>query len=217
ALKERIHRVYEELKLFDDDVKADVLLSAIVSFGHDVHFMLPRKKPTDNIPTIMKAIDDIPIDKTGVENTCEAISTVINEYRRQAVQTKRKLVLVVISDESGDDGDKVEETLRLARGASAPIYFLGREAVFGNLYAYVRWIHPQTGGLHLLPVRRGPDTPYAEVLPFDGFRHREDAAMSGFGPYEQVRLSRDTGGIFFILPNEEANVNEPDFRQYASL
>ncbi len=216
-LKERIHRVYEELKLFDDDVKADVLLSAVVSFGQDVHFMLPRKRPTDDIPAIMKAIDEIPIDKTGVENTCQAIATVINEYRRQAVQTKRKLVLVVISDESGDDGDKVEETLRMARGASAPIYFLGREAVFGNLYAYVRWIHPQTGGLHMLPIRRGPDTPFAEVLPFDGFRHREDAAMSGFGPYEQVRLSRDTGGIFFILPNEETNVNEPDSRKYAAL
>ena len=217
ALKERIHRVYEELKLFDEDAKADVLLSSIVSFGLDVHFMLPRKRPTDDIPTIMKAIDEIPIDKTGVENTCQAIATVINEYKRQAVQTKRKLVVVVISDESGDDGDKVEDTLRLARGASAPIYFLGREAVFGNLYAYVRWVHPQTGGLYLLPVRRGPDTPFAEVLPFDGFRHREDAAMSGFGPYEQVRLSRDTGGIFFILPNEEENVNEPDLRKYAAL
>jgi hypothetical protein len=81
----------------------------------------------------------------------------------------------------------------------------------------VRWVHPQTGGLHLLPVRRGPDTPFAEVLPFDRFRHREDAAMSGFAPYEQVRLSRDTGGIFFILPNEEENVNEPDLRKYAAL
>src|SRR5262245_50451564 len=124
-LKERIHRVYEELRLFDEDAKAEVLLSAVVSFGQDVHFMLPKKKPTDDVPTIMKAIDAIPIDKTGVENTCHAISTVVADYRRQAAQGKRKLVVVVISDEAGDDGEKVEETLQQARTARAPIYFLG--------------------------------------------------------------------------------------------
>ncbi|MGE5192919.1 MAG: vWA domain-containing protein, partial [Deltaproteobacteria bacterium] len=216
-LKGRIHRVYEELKLFDEDVKADVLLSAVVSFGQEVHFMLPRKKPTDDVPAIMNAIDAIPIDKSGIENTCHAVGTVISEYRRQAVQGKRKLVVVVISDEAGDDGEQVEETLRQARSASAPIYFLGRESVFGNLYAYVRWVHPQTGGLHYLPIRRGPETPFAELLPFDGFRHRMDASLSGFGPYEQVRLCRDTGGIFFMLPNEEQNLNEADSRKYAAL
>jgi hypothetical protein len=216
-LKGRIHRVYEELKLVDDNTKGDVLLSAIVSFGEDVHFMLPRKKPTNDVPTILSAIDAIPIDKTGVENTCHAIGTAINEYRRQAIQGKRKLVVVVISDEAGDDGEQVEETLRLARSTGAPIYFLGRESVFGNLYAYVRWIHPQTGGLHYLPIRRGPETPFAELLPFDGFRRRMDASLSGFGPYEQARLCRDTGGIFFMLPNEEQNVNEPDTRKYAAL
>jgi hypothetical protein len=216
-LKERIHRVYEELRLFDEDAKADVLLSAVVSFGQDVHFMLPKKKPTDDVPRIMKAIDAIPIDKTGVENTCHAISTVIADYRRQAAQGKRKLVVVVISDEAGDDGEKVEETLQQARTARAPIYFLGRESVFGNLYAYVRWVHPQTGGLHYLPIRRGPETPFAELLPFDGFRRRMDASLSGFGPYEQVRLCRDTGGIFFMLPSEEQNINDPDSRKYASL
>jgi hypothetical protein len=216
-LKGRIHRVYEELRLFDEEVKADVLLSAVVSFGQDVHFMLPKKKPTDDVPTIMKAIDAIPIDRTGVENTCHAISTVIADYRRQAAQGKRKLVVVVISDEAGDDGEKVEETLQQARTARAPIYFLGRESVFGHLYAYVRWVHPQTGGLHYLPIRRGPETPFAELLPLDGFRHRMDASLSGFGPYEQVRLCRDTGGIFFMLPSEEQNINDPDSRKYASL
>jgi hypothetical protein len=44
-----------------------------------------------------------------------------------------------------------------------------------------------------------------------------DASLSGFGPYEQVRLCRDTGGIFFMLPNEEENINDPDSRKYAAL
>jgi len=41
--------------------------------------------------------------------------------------------------------------------------------------------------------------------------------MSGFGPYEQVRLARDTGGIFFQLPHEEQNLNDLDDREYAAL
>jgi hypothetical protein len=216
-LKGRIHRVYEELKLFDDELKAGVLLSTVVSFGEDVHFMLPRKRATDDVPAILKAIDAIPIDKSGVENTCHAISAAIGEYRKQAAAGKRKLVVVVVSDEAGDDGEHVDETLQLARSARSSIYVLGRESVFGNLFAYVRWIHPQTGGLHYLPIRRGPETPFAELLPFDGFRRRMDASLSGFGPYEQVRVCRDTGGIFFMLPSEEQNINDPDARKYAAL
>lgn len=216
-LKDRMHRVYEELKLFDNESKEDVLLTAIVAFGKDVHFMNPRKKPTDDVQTIMKAIDDVPVDKTGVENTCQAIITTISEYRRFAAQTRRKLVLVLVSDESGDDGEKVEEALRLAKASSTPIFCMGREAVFGNPYAYVRWVHPQTGGLHYLPINRGPESPFPELLKFDGFRRRMDASLSGFGPFEQSRLCRDTGGIFFMLPSEEQNINDADARKYAAF
>jgi hypothetical protein len=44
-----------------------------------------------------------------------------------------------------------------------------------------------------------------------------DASMSGFGPYEQVRLARDTGGIFFMLPHEEQNIHNFQERKYAAL
>ncbi|MFN0054745.1 MAG: vWA domain-containing protein, partial [Planctomycetales bacterium] len=216
-LKTRFEKVYEELKLFDDDARADVLLTSIVSYGKEVHFQLPKKRATDDIPSIMKAIDAIPVDKSGVENTCQAILAALGEYRRHATQGRRKVVLIVVSDESGDDGDKVEEALHLARTVRSPIYFLGRESVFGYPWGHVRWIHPQTGGLHYLPIRRGPETPFAEQLQIDGFRRRYDAALSGFGPYEQSRLARDTGGIFFMLPNEEQNLNDLDSRKYAAL
>jgi hypothetical protein len=125
--------------------------------------------------------------------------------------------VVVVSDESGDDGEKVEDAKHLANTVRAPIYVLGRESVFGYPYAHIRWVHPQTGGTHYLPIRRGPETPQAELLQFDGFRRRMDAAMSGFGPYEQVRLARETGGIFFMLPNEEQSIHDHDARKYAAL
>jgi von Willebrand factor type A domain len=216
-LRTRIGTVYEELKLFKGELVDDVLLSSVVSFGKDLHYQTPRKRPTSDQPTIMQAIDAIPVDKTGVESTCQAIEAVLDEYRAYAVSGKRKVVVVVVSDESGDDGERVEEVRRKAITMRAPIYVLGREAVFGYLYAHINWVHPQTGYTHRLPIRRGPETPFAEQLPFDGFRRRLDATMSGFGPYEQVRLARDTGGIFFQLPHEEQSLNDFDARKYAAL
>lgn len=218
-LKQRIYRVYEELRLVSDvdtDGKpsnrkkrlADLpLVTSIASFGKG--FSIHTKEPTNDEKVLMQAIDGISIDETGVENTNAAVLAVVNQYRRMAQGSGRKLVIVVVSDESGDDGEALlEEAVNAVKQMKAPVYVLGREAVFGTLYAYVRWIHPDYETLHYLPIRRGPETPFAELLQFDGFRNRRDAHMSGFGPYDQVRLARDSGGIFFQLPHEEQNLND---------
>jgi hypothetical protein len=228
-LKGRLHRVYEELKLVEADAAKlnrrnpsdDVLLTAITSFGASFHVHTP--KPTSDSRQIMQAIDRIPIDRTGKENMCQAIQAAMKKYGKMA--RGRKVALIVVSDESGDDGDpyiapfadQIENALAALKLHRSPIYILGRESVFGNFYAYVRWRHPQTGRVHKLPIRRGPEAPSAEQLLYDGFRRRFDSHMSGFGPYEQVRLARDSGGIFFQLPHEEENLNDFKQKQFASL
>jgi len=45
-----------------------------------------------------------------------------------------------------------------------------------------------------------------EALQFDGLHERWDAHPAGFSPYEQARLTKETGGIFFVLPHEEENL-----------
>lgn len=232
-LKGRLHRVYEELKLVKEDARKlnkgkslrskddDVLLTAVTSFGAGFHVHTP--KPTSDSRLIMQAIDRIPIDRTGKENMCTAIQAAMKKYGRMA--RGRKVAVIVVSDESGDDGDpylppaadQLENALTTLKSHRSPIYILGRESVFGNFYAYVRWQHPQTGQVHRLPIRRGPEAPSAEQLLYDGFRRRFDSHMSGFGPYEQVRLARDSGGIFFQLPHEEENLNDFKKKQFAAL
>lgn len=227
-IKLRINRVYQELKLANTQATGektkkkrpssrqrypdDVLLTIITSFGEKAH--LHTKVPTADPAELIAAIDKIKVDETGAENTCAAMMTVLKEYSAKVTRgrDRRKLVLIVVSDESGDDGMRVEEVRDKARQIKAPIFFMGRESVFGSLYAHVRWTQPQTGHVFLLPIRRGPETPYPESLQFNGFTARHDGHMSGFGPYEQVRLARDTGGIFFQLPHEEQNLN--DFQEY---
>ena len=222
-IQQRIHRVYEELKLVDSDGErvgitkkragGEILLTSINSFG--TTFRTHTPKPTGDIRKILQAIDKIPVDRTGKENLCSAIMSAVNQFKGFA--SKRKVVFIVVSDESGDDGLLVEEALHQAKMIRAPIYLMGRESVFGSQYAYVRWRHPDTGHIHHLPIRRGPETPFAEQLQFDGFHKRSDAHMSGFGPYEQVRLCRDTGGIFFQLPHEQENLHDYDAKKYHML
>jgi hypothetical protein len=215
--------VYEDLRLVETDESAaggkmklqDVLLTAITSFGGTGH--KHTNQPTGNPDELMAAIDKIPIDKTGTENLCTAIIQAVKEYKLMAARADRKLVIVVVSDESGDDGHLVEDALREARSANAPIYILGRESVFGSLYAHVTWRQPQTGRLFYLPIRRGPETPFAEQLQYGGFRRRRDSQMSGFGPYEQVRLCKMTNGIFFQLPGEQEDLNDLDDRENTML
>ncbi len=217
-IKKRFHRIYEELKLVDDDSKADVLMSAIVSYGENLHYQTPVGKATNSIPEIMRAIDKIPNDASGKENTFSLIPRVISDYRNYYTRAGRKLILVLVSDESGDDGENVDAAVEACKRARTSVYVMGRESVFGSLFAYVNWVEPVYKDVtHRLPVRRGPETPLPELLQFDGFNLRMDASLSGFGPYEQSRLARDTGGIFFMLPSEEQNIVEADTRKYAAL
>jgi len=233
-IKQRIGRVFEELKIVDREAEnigiskkirrsrrnnrsllQEIMLTSIASFGESYHQQ--TKTPTPDLQTIMNAIDAIPVDESGKEHTSAALMHAINRHKPMAARNKRKLVLIVISDESGDDMLAIEDVIRQCKILKAPVYVLGRESVFGSLYAHVEWTQPETGRVYYLPIRRGPETPFAELLQHDGFRRRRDSHMSGFGPYDQVRLCRETGGIFFQLPHEQQDLHDFEQHKYAAL
>jgi hypothetical protein len=70
----------------------------------------------------------------------------------------------------------------------------------------MRWKDPKYGLIHWLTIHRGPETAEPELLQYDGLHARWDAFPSGFAPYEQARLAKETGGIFFVLPTEEQDL-----------
>lgn len=224
-IQQEFHKVYQELGLFLDrehhgQRDRDALLSAIHSFGQGHRAITER--PTADISEVRRAIDKIGIDQTGKENLFAALDKVLDQYRAQVGRGRRKLAVVIVTDESGDDGQGplLDETISKARRLHAPVYVLGREAVFGFPIARIRWRDPKYGLNHWLNINRGPETAYPELLQFDGLHQRWDAHPSGFAPYEQARLTKETGGIFFVLPNEEQNIVNPadiDKRKFAFL
>ncbi len=207
-IRDQFAKVYEELKIAqeqDEKLKSkasdETLLTTILSYGAGIH--THTANPTGNIPEIQKAIDKIPVDETGEENLFQSIMAVCDKYGQLAFRAQRKLVLVVLSDEGGDDGAAVEEAISRVKRFKAPVYIMGREAIFGYPYARMKWTDPKFGLDFWIDVKRGPETAFVEALQYDGLHRRWDSFSSGFGCYEQVRLARESGGIYFMLPGDE--------------
>ena len=183
------------------------LLSAVVGFGQSVHRISPH--PTSDLKALRGAIARLSIDESGRENTCAAIRACLAEYRGQAKRQKRRLIIIVVTDESGDDWENLEGLITNVKEDRCPIYVLGREALFGYPIAHVRWVDPVYGLTHWLPISRGPETAMPECLQWDGLHDRWDAFSSGAGPYELARLASESGGIYFILPDDEKDLDGP--------
>jgi hypothetical protein len=208
-IRERFYKVYEELGLVQKTdaklkVSDEILLTSVMSFGEKINEH--TSKPTSNVEEIKRAIDNIKVDESGLEKTCGAIGAVVSKFAQGAIRQKRKLVIIVVTDESGDDGEHVEEAIQRCRSVDAPVYVLGHYSVFGYPYARLRYVDPKYKLTHWLQINRGPETPFPECLQFDGLHARWDVFSSGFGPYEQVRIAKQTGGIFFMLPGKEDNL-----------
>ncbi|MCO6459685.1 MAG: VWA domain-containing protein [Pirellulaceae bacterium] len=213
-IRERVNKVYQELGLLSS-ASGDHLLTAITSYGEN--FMVHTRKPTSDRDEIRAAIDSVPIDPSGKEMMCEAVLRSVAGYRDFAKGSRRKMALILVSDESGerDNNDQyLERAIAEAKAAQCRLYVLGRESVFGYPYAHMRWQHPQTRRIHWLRIDRGPETGFVEQLQTDGFHRRYDAFGSGFGPFEQARMARETNGIFFMLPSVESNLVRGDKRRY---
>lgn len=216
-ISQKFHKIYEELGIQSRKDKVlktqqEVLLTSICSFGASVREL--TKKSTTDVNEIRQAIDKIPIDESGSENMYGAILDVIKEFGPKARSQKRRLVIVVVSDESPSDaGDtnlndygQIEQAIAACEKAKAPVYCMGREAVFGYPFARIRWVDPVYQLNHWVRINRGPETAYPEALQWTGLHARDDTSGSGFGPYSQVRVCKETGGVFFMLPGEEENI-----------
>ena len=211
----RVEHVYKQLGLLHK-TNDDSLETAITSYGE--RWINHTRRPSHDLTEIRSAIDSIPTDPSGKEMMCSAVAQSISVYRPYCQRTQRQMVLILITDESGERADNetvLEQAIAEAKAAKCKIYVLGREAVFGYPYAHVRWVHPQTKHVHWIPIDRGPETAFAEQLQTDGFHRRYDAHPSGFGPFECARLARETGGVFFLLPSLETDLVAGEKRKYA--
>ncbi len=202
TILQKFDRVSSELKINAEPKKKNTgaLNHAIVGFGQGIDYVLG--KPLDDIDQIGRAIKHLKIDSTGTENTMHAIREIVERYAPLA-KKDRRLLIVLVTDESGDDGADVEEARQALKKYKVPLYVIGRQSLFGYPFAHHRYVDPVTKDVYHPVIRRGPETADIEVYQWDGLYERWDEQPSGFAPYELARLTKDSGGIYFVLPSEE--------------
>lgn len=217
AIKDRIARVYEELGVIeasgDEAFKKDQpLLTSIYSFGNKVN---PLLDPTDSKAEIIESIDKVERDDTGIERVFTAIYTVVKRFegyrkiRSNTKQPERNVMIIVVTDEAGDDVDGLDTTIKLCRSKKVPVYVIGVPAPFGRKETPVKWVDPdpeydQTP--QWTTVNQGPESlmPERIKLHFSGDREDTVPVDSGFGPFGLTRVCYETGGIYFAVhPNRD--------------
>ncbi|HEV7998529.1 MAG TPA: vWA domain-containing protein [Planctomycetaceae bacterium] len=200
-IADRFDNVYRQLGLLGVGGNG-ALKTAVATFGKSVQFL--TKRPVDDIAAIKKAIRKIEDDgdeKGAVENVFSACLSTGERFRSFRIGTKerRRVMIVVVTDERGSDTDRLETAIVKLRKLGMRVYCVGDDAVFGRERHYFPYVF--SDGFHgLAYTNRGPETADLEgvQLPFWGGRGRLQELTSGFGPYALCRLCAETGGLYLI-------------------
>jgi hypothetical protein len=202
-LAKSIEQVYAHINQLDKDQVAtgDALMTMVVGFGQGRKAMLPQ--PTNDTSSIVSAIREVPLDTTGIESTFQTVTSIVKNWGKfkdgkgQAYQT----VVIVVTDEVGDDESQLETAIGTASAAKVPIYVFGSPALFGKIEGRMNYTDPKTKKTHYnIAVRQGPESVALETihLPFWYGGDQYSNLDAGFGPYALSRLAGATGGIYFV-------------------
>jgi hypothetical protein len=202
-LSKHIETVYTHINQLDENrLSADSgLMTMVYSFGQERHALLP--KPTADRSEIIEAIQNVAQDTSGIETTFTTVGEIVSRWGRfkDAQHQPYHTMIIVVTDEVGDDQQRLEDAVSMAQRAKVPVYVLGSQAVFGRDKGYVDYVDPKTKQVfHGVPVDQGPESVMVEQirLPFWYGGQQYDIVEAGFGPYALSRLASATGGIYFV-------------------
>jgi len=197
---DRLNRVYTELSELGSSRRS--LLSAVMAYGESVREMVP---PTTDGQLVVEAIRNVPTDESGIENVFSTVTYAIKKYRPLITTEQRRTVVVVWTDESGDDYPRLEEAIMSCKKLAIPVFTVGPSAMFGKEKGTHAYKNPEDGETYMLPVSRGPDALHQEGirLPFWFGGEQHDVLHAGVGPFGLTRLAIETGGAYFINDQEE--------------
>ena len=218
SIEKRLGKVYSDLRdagvLGKEDVKQLQqfrLQTDVIAFGKDINPML--KRPASNFEQVQTAIGEIQQDDSGIENVMTAVMMAANKYKNlhkidsETGKRKRNVLLIVVSDEAGDDVSLTDQAIKVCRSDQIPVSVIGVPAPFGRRETEVKWVDPdpqydQVPQVAL--VNQGPESLMPERLRLDFTGNFDDLNMidSGFGPFDLTKLSYQTGGTYFAVhPN----------------
>ncbi|WP_165074489.1 vWA domain-containing protein [Paludisphaera rhizosphaerae] len=202
-LAKHIETIYTHINQLDANRLAadDGLLTTVVAFGQARKAMTP--KPTGDVSLVREAIASIQADTSGEEHTFGTVAEIVTKFGRykSSKGDSYNLMVIVVTDEVGDDQEKLEPTIEAAVKREVPVYVLGSQALFGRAQREMDYYDPKTKQMFRgLKVDAGPESVAIEQirLPFWYGGPQYDVLESGFGPWGLSRLASATGGIYFV-------------------
>ena len=216
---QRFDRIYGELGILEESGHSAFekhsdkpLLTQVCGFGSNFSAMLDQ--PSDSLREIKDAINRIPRDDTGLEHVFSAVIATVNQYKdlrkikKSTGERERNVMIIIVSDEAGDDRQRVDEAIAELKKYQIPVYIVGVPAPFGRETTQVKWVDPDPKfdqAVQWAPVNQGPESVMPERLnlEFTGGNFDDlDNIDSGFGPFALTRMSYESGGIYFAVhPN----------------
>lgn len=199
-IADRFEKILQELEFANT---AHDINHGIYSFGQS--FNKITKQLTSDPNTLKSAVESIPLDETGIENTFAAIGEVCkSEYVFGS-----RLLVIVFTDEVGDDVGLLDAVSNLARLKASMVYVVGNPAPFGKSTTQFKFVefdpkYDQTE--KWVEIHQGPETLHDMVLNIHSLPIDDETLDSGFGPFALSKLCLDTGGLYFgVHPNRRSS------------
>jgi len=209
-IADRFQKILQELEFANTtyDIK-----HGIYSFGQK--FTKITKQLTHDSSTLKSAVESIVLDESGIENTFSAIGEVCkSEYVFGS-----RLLVIVFTDEVGDDVQYLDVVSNVARSKASMVYVVGNPAPFGKNTAQFKFVefdpkYDQTE--KWVEINQGPESLYDVVLDINSLPIDKETLDSGFGPFALSKLCLDTGGLYFSVHPNRGNT-KVDKKQISPL
>lgn len=218
-IAERLNTVFEELGATRQSTKKPPLTNMVIGFGDRVNLYTP--KPTGEAEEVVEAIRSIPIDESGAELTFTAVIEAANRSRVfRTSRPQKNVMLIVFTDEVGNDQERVDEAVNVCRNLGIPVYVVGVPSPFGMREVRFKFVDPDPEYFQepqWAQIEQGPESFYPEVVHIRSGRYADEAMDSGFGPYALSRLCAETSGIFFCVHANREHRGRVSDRETAAM
>ena len=199
--------------IFADLPRNAVLTMSVVGFDDKARKFAELSGDRDEVRA---AIGKVGVKGSGKENVYSAVESAAKLIHGEG-QTR---AIILVTDESGDDVERLEGTINRIREEGTQVHIIGREARFGWTQSYER------DGRWWVPVLAGPESAAQEVMhrnPLCCYQESHprclkrlvDAGMktedfqfddplacdvtAGYGPHGLERLAKESGGSYTIM------------------
>lgn len=189
----RFNKILSELENLRNP--SNIIVHSIFAFGKDCTKLCD---PTEDLDTLLNSIHSVGLDLSGIENTFQSVHELVKKYGKK----DPKLMVIVFTDETGDDIDWLNAASLVCRQKATPVYVVGVPAPFGKSKAQFKYVDPDPNydqKERWVEITQGPETLYPMVLDLRSLPIDDEVLDSGFGPFALCSLCSETGGIYFSV------------------